>query len=153
MAQIREIGGVLGQGNFLDQFARGVRTATEQAEKVGRELQRAAEAKDPLSLAFDSLEVRTTVASPLKYTSKELMGEITAPPNPKGFTRRLKPTIIIESRLFGRKVLAPYGEAGENDWKQFQNNVWLYGIGGILGLYILGVISGYAGAKMQQKKG
>lgn len=154
MTRISSIDSPLSQDIF-DQINRAVQTVGDTARNIGASAQRlqrqATQILDnPLKAAITDLQIRTTVAAPIKFTADELLSEIKAPPNPNSISRFVKPTLEINSPIFGKRVFAPYGAAGADEWESFQNKMWLYGLLGIGGLVGIGIALGYNAARKQR---
>lgn len=136
--------------NIFDQIIKGAQVVGDTARRVGTQVDAAMQTKNPLKLAFDNVEIRTTIAAPVRYSADDLWNEVRAPPDPNGVSAFLKPTFEINSALFGKRVFAPYGAAGPREWESFQNKMWLYGLLGVSGLVGLGIFLGYNAAKKQR---
>lgn len=124
---------------------------------------------------FKSAQFYSAYSKPIVYTAKNLTDFITGkvasltstpPPTPrppprgapvgiqpvelpkqKSLLERVKPTFVIEGS-FGKKVIAPYGEADPKEWRGNVRNLIL-GAVGVLALYTAGAY--YLGYKKGQR--
>ena len=101
---------------------------------------------------FKQAAFYSAYSKPVIYTGKDLsdfitgrVKSLTAPPPPrapsklppipealkqKTLIERVKPTFVIEGS-FGRKVVAPFGEADPEEWKGNVRNLVLMGLAGV----------------------
>lgn len=138
--KINEIGRL--DADFFDTITSGVQKFqqfTDTAQAV---------AQNPLKAAISSISFYSAYSEPYTYTADQLMEAYKAPKGPPGLMDRIKPTIVIESPLAGRRVIAPYGEAKPDEWKGNVKKAIFIMVGG-LALYFLGGF--YLGYKAGQR--
>lgn len=115
-----------------------------------------------IASSIKSAAFYSAYSKPIAYTGKDLgdlvagnlveavrgpASPLTEALKPKTLIDRVKPTIVIEGS-FGRKVIAPYGEANPQEWRANIRNL-VIGVVGVLALYTVG--SYYLGYKAGQR--
>lgn len=84
---------------------------------------------------------------PAQTRAGQVVQKVEAAIKSKSLIERVKPTIIIEGS-FGRKVIAPYGEASPTEWQSNIRNL-VIGAVGVLAIYTAGAY--YLGYKKGQR--
>lgn len=136
----------LGQGFFdkitqsVEEIARSAGAAAGTAQSV---------AQNPLKIAVDSVTAYSAYSAPVSYTADQIVTAYRAPAGPPGIMDRIKPTLVINSPILGRKIFAPYGIAKPDEYKTNQRNLLLLVLGGAT---LLVVGSAYVGYKLGRRK-
>jgi hypothetical protein len=151
-------------GSFTDDLANAAKEFLQS--DVGQQVVGAATdvLSQQITQNFKQASFYSAYSSPYIYTGQDLANfitgkvkNLTAPPSPaptgpvpvvlkrKTLIERVKPTFVIEGS-FGRKVIAPYGEADPNEYKTNIRNLVLGSLGVLAlftgGAYYLGYKSG-----------
>jgi hypothetical protein len=138
--RISELGGL--DQSFLDTVSQGIQKFADTAQSVSQ---------NPLKAAVKSVAFYSAYSEPITYTADELMAAYKAPKGPPGLMDRIKPTIVIDSPLVGRKVIAPYGEATPDEWKGNVRKAILIMVGGLALYFIGGYYLGYKAGQRSKR--
>ena len=114
-------------GGFLDTLLKPIMsTAQNVATTVGIPT----DAEQMLARLVEDIEVRTAFTPPQYFKVSEMLAPGPASPT----TKIVKPTIIMSGGSLGRKVIAPGGEAGADDW---MGPAILASIAAVVGVYAM----------------
>ena len=95
---------------------------------------------------IDRIELRTSASEPVIWTGEEIQRSLREPSRdqPGAEQQRsrvlsfLKPTVIMESKVLGDLVWAPYGVSDTESWRRNQRDAMILLFGGAAAIFGLG---------------